>query len=338
MNTATLLAWLAVCERSSRFRQLAPVLVAVVLFSVGCALCLPARLQQEAREDARHAELSQLRATGALQLAELQRLRAAVADAEQRLQVARWQLAAGEGMSDLLERLTVSGHAHGLLVERLEVKEGEQQAGFHVVPLEVQVMGPYLALRLWLDEWLGQARVLRSSDMRLAVAERPPGLLRLQLRVDAYHAPAPMPAPEVLAHIPARVAMAAPAVDPFAPMATRFVGNGLVSVPLAQLEMVGSLARGAACEALLMASGRLYRVRLGDRVGRNQGVVKHIDQHQVEVRERLFMAGKWHERTAFISLAKHLGKEAPDQHENVDEIPAGSPAAHSARVGDALPG
>jgi len=325
-------------ERAGRFRRLAPVLVAVVVSSVGCALRLPALLQQEVREDARRTELNQRHAISASQLAELERLQASVADAERRLQAALWQLAAGESMSDLLERLTVSGHAHGLLVERLEVQEGERQAGFHKVPLELQVVGRYPALRLWLDEWLGQARVLRSGDLHLAGADRQPGLLRLQLRVDAYHAPASMSAPAVLAHIPARAALATPAVNPFAPTATQLAGTGLVGVPLAQLEMVGSLARGVAREALLMASGRLYRVRPGDRVGRDQGVVTHIDQRQVEVHERLFMAGGWHERTAFITLAERLGKEAPDQNENMDEIPAGSAAADSAGVGDAIPG
>lgn len=125
-----MLAWLAVVEGSGRFRRLAPVLVAVVLFSLGCAMRLPALLQQQAREDARHVELSQLQAASASQLAELERLKALTVIAEQRLQAAHWYLAAGESMSDLLERLAVSGHAHGLLVERLDVGEGEQQAGF----------------------------------------------------------------------------------------------------------------------------------------------------------------------------------------------------------------
>lgn len=338
MNSAALLAWLSVAERSARFRRLAPVLLAVGLFSVGCALRLPALLQQQAQEDVRRAELNQLQASGASQLAELQRLQAAVAVAEQRLQAARWQLAAGESMSDLLERLTVSGHAHGLHVERLDVQEGELQTGFHRVPLELQVVGHYPALRLWLDEWLGQARVLRSGDMRLTAADREAGLLRLQLRLDAYHSPGPLSAPAMLAHVPARAAMAAPSVDPFAPATTRSSGSGLVGVPLAQLRMVGSLARGAFHEALLMGAGKLYRVRPGDRLGRDQGVVRHIDPQQVEVRERLFMAGEWYERAAFITLAGRLGKEAPDKHEEVDEIPAGSPAVDTVGVGDSPPG
>ncbi|NON44585.1 type IV pili biogenesis protein, partial [Klebsiella pneumoniae] len=91
-------------------------------------------------------------------------------------------------------------------------------------------------------------------------------------------------------------------------------------------------------EALLMAAGRLYRVRAGERLGRNHGVVERVDQDQVEVRERLFMAGVWHERTAFITLAKRLGKEAPDDDEKIDEMDAGSPAAVPAGVGNALSG
>ncbi len=140
------------------------------------------------------------------------------------------------------------------------------------------------------------------------------------------------------ARMPARGVMAAPPVDPFAPGAKRLTVSGLAGVPLAQLEMVGSLSRGAEHEALLVAAGRLYRVRPGDRVGRDQGVVARVDQAQVEVLERLFIAGEWHERTAFITLAKHLGTEAPDDDENIDEMDAGSPAAGPAGVGDALPG
>ena len=343
MNVAQVPGWLAVAERSGRFRQLAPALVAVALFGLGCAIRLPTVLQQQAQEEARHTELDEQQSAMAVQLAELERLRASVATAERRLQEAHWHLAAGEGMSDLLERLAASGHAHGLLIERFVVHEDEQQkdeqqTGFRKVPLELQVVGRYAALRQWLGDWLGQARVLRSGDVQLAAVAGQPGLLRLQLRVDAYQAQAPLPAPAVLAHMPARGVPAAPAVDPFAPGATRLTGTGLASVPLAQLEMVGSLSRGAAHEALLMAAGRLYRVRPGDRVGRDQGVVARIDQSQVEVRERLFMAGVWQERTAFITLAKRLGKEAPDHDEDVDEMGVGSPVADPAGVGDALSG
>ncbi|CAI3810362.1 hypothetical protein GLGCALEP_06182 [Pseudomonas sp. MM221] len=338
MNTAPVFAWLTVAERSKSFRRIAPVLVAGLVFGLGCAFRLPAGLQQQAQEAARQATLNEQLAASAAQLAELEHLQASLAFAERRLLEAHWHLAAGEGISDLLNRLAASGHVHGLLVERFDVHEAEQQEGYWKVPLQVQVMGRYRDLRQWLGDWLGQARLLHSGDMSLAAVEGQPGLLRLQLRVDAYHAPVPAPAPDVLAHMPAKAATPVPVVDPFAPEATRMAGSGLASVPLAQLEMVGSLSRGAAHEALLMAAGRLYRVRAGERLGRNHGVVARIDQGQVEVRERLFMAGVWQERTAFITLAKRLGKEAPNQNEKRDEMGTGSPAADPAGVGDALSG
>lgn len=338
MKPAQVLAWLAVVSRARRFRLLAPGLVAVAVFGLGCAIRLPAVLQQQAREDARHVALAEQQAASAAHLAELEQLQASVAVAELRLQEAHWQLAAGEGMSDLLERLATLGHAHGLLVERVVVHEEEQQAGFRKVPLELQMVGRYAALRQWLDDWFGQARVLRSGDLRLAVADGQPGLLRLQLRLDTYQALAPTTAPAVLAQMPARAATVVPAIDPFASGASRLPSAGLGSVPLAQVEMVGSLSRGAAHEALLRVAGRLYRVRPGDRLGRDQGVVTQIDQRQVEIRERVFMAGSWHERTALLTLATRLGKEAPDQDETIDEVGAGSPAVDSTGVGNAVSG
>ncbi|MDM3887420.1 pilus assembly protein PilP [Pseudomonas sp. BCRC 81390] len=338
MNAAKLLAWLTAVGSTNRFRQLAPILLAVALFGLGCMIRLPAPLQQQAHEAARHAELTGQQAANAARVGELEQLQASVALAEQRLGEAQWQLAAGEGMSDLLDRLAAMGQAHGLLIEQVVVQEGEQQAGFRRVPLELQLVGRYTALRQWLGDWLGQARVLRGDYLRLAAADGLPGLLRLQLRVDTYQALAPTPAPAVLARMPARAATPVPAIDPFAPGASRLPSDGLASVPLAQLEMVGSLSRGAMHEALLRVAGRLYRVRLGDRVGRDQGVVTQIDPRQVEVRERLFMAGGWRERTAFLTLAKRLGKEAPDQNETSDEVGAGSPAVDPAGIGHAVPG
>lgn len=338
MNAAPILAWWAVAERSRSFRLIAPVLVAVLVFGLGCAFRLPAGLQQQAQEAARQDTLHEQQAVSAAQLIELERLQASLVYAERRLLEAHWHLAWGEGISDLLERLAASVHAHGLLVEQFDVHETEQQAGYRKVPLEVQVVGRYMDLRQWLGDWLGQARLLRSGDMNLVAVEGRPGLLRLQLRVDAFQALAPVPAPDVLARIPAKAATPVPEVDPFAPGATRMAGSGLASVPLAQLEMVGSLSRGATHEALLMAAGRLYRVRAGEQLGRNHGVVAQIDQGRVEVRERLFMAGVWHERTAFITLAKRLGKEAPKQNEKRDEMGVGSPAVDPDGVGDALPG
>ena len=70
-------------------------------------------------------------------------------------------------MSDLLDQLASSGHAHGLSFERLDVLEEVQASDYWVAPLQIEVMGSYSALRMWLDEWLGQMRLLRPSGLRL---------------------------------------------------------------------------------------------------------------------------------------------------------------------------
>lgn len=60
--------------------------------------------------------------------------RRALDDMEQRLRVERWRLAAGEGISELLDQLAVSGHEHGLLFELLEVLEEQQEVGYRRLP------------------------------------------------------------------------------------------------------------------------------------------------------------------------------------------------------------
>ncbi|WP_317660744.1 pilus assembly protein PilP [Pseudomonas sp. KU43P] len=128
--------------------------------------------------------------------------------------------------------------------------------------------------------------------------------------MNAYQADAPVPEPASLADIPARARVQIAAFDPFAAWAGRASREGLGNVPLAQLVMVGSLSRRGEHEALLESAGRLFRVSRGQRLGRDQGVVERIDEQQVEVRERLFVAGEWHERTTFLALRKGVGREA----------------------------
>lgn len=75
MKAAQVFAWWAVAERSRSIRLIAPVLVAGMVFGLGCALRLPAGLQQQAQEAARQATLNEQQAASAAKLEELQRLR-----------------------------------------------------------------------------------------------------------------------------------------------------------------------------------------------------------------------------------------------------------------------
>ncbi|MBK5009693.1 type 4a pilus biogenesis protein PilO [Pseudomonas sp. S60] len=327
MNTTALLGSLAIIGRTPWFRRLAPWLLAFGLFTLGCMVRLPTAMQQQRGEHARSAALEAQHTAAVQQLAEREALKAKVATAERHIQEALWYLDAGQGMSDLLERLSASAGSHGVLIEQLQVRDAEQQAGLQRVPLELQVTGPYRAVRVWLNEWFAQPAVFRSGDLAIAGVDGQPAIVRLRLHVDTYQAKAPPPSAEFLARLPARQLAAGPCADPFAPRLAPWRGNRLTGVPLKQVQMVGHLSRGDAHEALVVVAGTLYRLRTGDRVGRDNGVVVQVTPGQVEVQERLFMTGVWHPRTAFLSLQRRTGKEAPVQDENIEQMAADVTAA-----------
>lgn len=316
-------AWLAVIERSRLFRCALPFAVGLVVVGFGCLLRLPHWLQLQEEALARQVRLVQAHESKAAEVLALSQMRKGLDDARQLLQDARWRLAAGGDMSELLDQLAASGHAHGLHFERLDVLDEVKQPGYWQTPLDVLVVGRYSGLRLWLDDWLGQVRLLRAEGLWLAAADDRPGLLRLGMRVHAYQADGAVPEPLSLADSPARGEVRPVARDPFSAWATRVAQAGLASVPLAQLQMVGSLQRGQQREALLLAAGRLYRVRPGDRLGRDGGVVMEVGERQLEVRERLFVGAVWRERTITLTLRKSVTTEASEGEEMAVEVGGG---------------
>ncbi|MFJ4441354.1 pilus assembly protein PilP [Pseudomonas sp. NPDC089422] len=338
MNLLQQGAWLALIERSRCFRRALPFAMGLILLGLGCLFRLPQWLQLQEQELARRGHLLQAHEAKAAEVLALSQMRKALDEARQRLQDARWRLAAGDDISDLLDQLATSGHTHGLHFERLDVLDEVRQPGYWQTPLDVQVVGRYSGLRMWLDDWLGQARLLRAEGLRLAPADDRPGLLRLGMRVHAYQADGPVPEPLSLADSPARGEVQPVVLDPFSAWATRIAQAGLASVPLAQLQMVGSLQRGQQREALLLAAGRLYRVRPGDRLGRDGGVVVEVAERQLDVRERLFLGGVWRERTVMLTLRKSVTTEATEGDEMAVEVGGGGVDTQSVVHGGVLSG
>jgi type IV pilus assembly protein PilOP len=316
-------AWLALIERSRFFRCALPFALGLILVGLGCLFRSAQWLQLQEEGLARQVRLLQAHEAKAAEVLALSQMRKSLDDAQQLLQDARWRLAAGAGMSDLLDQLAASGHAHGLHFERIDVLDEVRQPGYWQTPLDVQVVGGYAGLRMWLDDWFGQARLLRAEGLWLAAADDRPGLLRLGMRVHAYQADEAVPEPSSLADSPARGEVLPVVNDPFSAWTTRAASLGLANVPLVQLQMVGSLLRGQQREALLSVAGRLYRVRPGDRLGREGGVVVEVGEQQLDVRERLFVGGVWRERTVVLMLRKSVTKEATEGDERVVEVVGG---------------
>jgi len=312
--------WQSLATRSRLLRVLAMLLAVLLIMLLGwfAALRETQNAHRLAGEQAR--EALQALATSKAEVAGLEPERAALASARQQLQEARWRLDAGEGMSELLEQLAVSGHEHGLLFEHIEVlQEGQTTAGYRRVPLDIRVVGHYPALRGWLEQWQQQLRLLQVAQLSLAQVVGKPGLVRAQLRVHAYHADEPLPVPPSLADEPSRPPVASSAFDPFQPWSSGPIADGLGRVPLEQMKMVGSLSTAGRYQALLSVAGHLHRVSEGQRLGRDEGVVVRIDERRMEVRERLYMAGGWQQRSRYLALGKGARGEGRD-----DESEAGS--------------
>lgn len=111
-------------------------------------------------------------------------------------------------------------------------------------------------------------------------------------------------------------------IDPYSPkkMAAAFAklqaasGNGikpdlqrrrepLESYPLDTLHMVGTLERGGLRYALLQADKMVLRVKIGNYVGQNFGMITNVSESAVELKEIIQdPSGDWIERPAKLEL------------------------------------
>ena len=76
-------------------------------------------------------------------------------------------------------------------------------------------------------------------------------------------------------------------------------------LPLADMRLVGSLQRGSQALAMLRVQGLVYTVRVGDKIGQNQGLVSAITQSGLLVRESALSAvGRPSERIVSLALVQ----------------------------------
>lgn len=77
----------------------------------------------------------------------------------------------------------------------------------------------------------------------------------------------------------------------------------LEAFPLESIQMVGSLTRGAETHGLVKAGPNLYRVRKGNYMGQNFGVITGIDEAQISLKELIQEgSGEWIERASSLQL------------------------------------
>ncbi len=113
-------------------------------------------------------------------------------------------------------------------------------------------------------------------------------------------------------------------VDPFRPeriavaQARRAGGNAklieeqrkrppepLEAFPLESIQMLGTITQGKETFALVKAGPNLYRVRKGNYMGQNFGVITAIDDAQISLKELVQdSGGEWVERTSSLQLVE----------------------------------
>ena len=83
----------------------------------------------------------------------------------------------------------------------------------------------------------------------------------------------------------------------------------LESFPLEQLKMVGTLTQGKDTYALVRADKTLYRVKRGNYMGQNFGLITDVTDNEIKLKEIVQdSAGDWTERQSVLPLLEEAGK------------------------------
>jgi type IV pilus assembly protein PilP len=83
----------------------------------------------------------------------------------------------------------------------------------------------------------------------------------------------------------------------------------LEAFPLEQLKMVGTLSQGGEVYALVRADKTLYRVKKGNYMGQNFGLITQVTETEIKLKEIVQdSAGDWAERQSVLPLLEETGK------------------------------
>jgi type IV pilus assembly protein PilP len=83
----------------------------------------------------------------------------------------------------------------------------------------------------------------------------------------------------------------------------------LEAFPLEQLKMVGTLSQSADMYALVRADKTLYRVKKGNYMGQNFGLITDITEGEIKLKEIVQdSAGDWAERQSVLPLLEEASK------------------------------
>lgn len=235
---------------------------------------------------------------------------AQLAAAYKRLAESRWKLAAGGELAGLLEDIAHQGQSHGVFVEQVE-RLPEVLHEHHIeMPMQLHLRGTYPALAGFAQGLAQLPRLTTSQDFSLLAADlQSPSGLRMQVQVSAYRSREPSTASAEPGFESALVRpLPTFSRSPFEPTPLMQHRQYLETLALDQFEMIGSLARRQVRFALLRVAGVVHRLQVGDRLGRDNGRVVHIEEQRVEIAEEVYVVGKgWIEQRRTLNLKQPAG-------------------------------
>src|SRR3954470_281803 len=83
----------------------------------------------------------------------------------------------------------------------------------------------------------------------------------------------------------------------------------LEAFPLEQLKMVGTLSQGKDTYAIVRAEKTLYRVKKGNYMGQNFGLITDVSDSEIKLKEIVQdSTGDWTERQSVLPLLEETGK------------------------------
>ena len=83
----------------------------------------------------------------------------------------------------------------------------------------------------------------------------------------------------------------------------------LEAFPLEQLKMVGTLSMNNEMYAIVRADKTLYRVKKGNYMGQNFGLITDVTESEIKLKEIVQdSAGDWAERQSVLPLLEEVGK------------------------------
>ncbi|MDR2212006.1 MAG: pilus assembly protein PilP [Pseudomonadales bacterium] len=222
------------------------------------------------------------------------------------------QLPARSALPAVLDAVAEAARRYGLALDALTLGEEQPHEFYLEQPFSLTLRGDYHALGLFMGELAAWPLFVAPRDFSLT----PEGtLLRAQLDVSLYQTTQDAQAaalPNLLDNTPTLYTAAA-LRDPFAPDSPASTSanapdaerprEALEAFDLSELRMSGTLERQGQRWALIGdPSGKVTRVGLGARLGRDQGRIVRISRERVELIEVVQEGATWRERDNSLSL------------------------------------